>query len=459
MRIAVIGTGIAGLGAAWLLNRRHDVTVYEKNDYAGGHSNTVDAPAVDGGADIPVDTGFIVYNERTYPNLIGLLDHIGVERRSTEMSFAVSVDGGRLEYGGGSLGALYAQKRNLLNPRFHRMVADILRFYRDAPRLIVADGDGPGARNLSLGEFLARHGYSEAFVRDHLLPMAAAIWSCPVETMMRFPAASFVRFFDNHGLLKVADRPRWWTVAGGSRTYVNRLRADLNGRIRLNAPVAAVHDIPGGVAVRTEDGDVSLYDRVVMACHGDEAHRLLSDRNAVEDRILGSFKYQKNHAVLHGDADQMPQRKSVWSSWNYLSEGVASEQAVSVTYWMNRLQGLDPATPLFVTLNPVRRIAPETIIREFDYDHPIFDKAAVAAQAELPEIQGVRGIYYCGSYCGYGFHEDGLGSAVAVARALGVEAPWIGGSETGARRAFHAYAMDAVGERLDPAIEHPQAAA
>lgn len=443
MRIAIIGSGIAGLGAAWLLSKKHDVTVYEKNDYVGGHSNTVDAPRADGGA-IPVDTGFIVYNERTYPNLIGLFDTLGVERIPTDMSFAVSMDRGRLEYGGASIGTLFAQRRNMFSPSFHRMVQDILKFYRRAPALL-ANGTCEG---LSLDELLAREGYSEAFVRDHLLPMAAAIWSCPVETMGAFPAGSFVRFFDNHGLLQVSNRPRWWTVKGGSREYVKRIRAALAGDVATGRGAVAVTRTDAGITVRASDGSAAVYDRVVFACHGDEAHGLLTDKTPTEDDILSKFGYQGNRAILHRDVSQMPTRRKVWSSWNYLSDRgqKRADQRVAVTYWMNELQSLDPSDPLFVTLNPIQDIDPKTIVAEFDYDHPVFDADAVAAQARLPDIQGAGGVWYCGSYCGYGFHEDGLGSAVAVANAFGIDAPW-------GHQPVHA--MRAVGIKKDAAIGLP----
>lgn len=438
MKIAVIGSGVAGLGSAWLLNRQHDVTVYERNGYAGGHSNTVDAPTQDGGS-IPVDTGFIVYNERTYPNLIGLLDTLGVERIKTDMSFAVSADQGRLEYGGSDLRSLFAQKRNIVSPRFLRMVRDILRFYKAAPDLLADEG----CAALTLDDLLKRDGYSQSFIDDHLLPMAAAIWSCPVSTMGAFPAASFIRFFDNHGLLQVNDRPQWWTVRNGSRSYVSRLRADLRRDIRTGCGVRAVRRGPDGVTVHLQDGSKAVYDRVVFACHGNEAAALLEGQSAQEQSILSSFGYQRNRAVLHSDPGQMPLRRRVWSSWNYLTErgGAQDESRVSVTYWMNNLQSLDPAHPLFVTLNPIQEVRADHIVREFDYDHPVFDHGAMAAQTRLPDIQGSGGVWYCGSYCGYGFHEDGLGSAVAVARALGVDAPW----------GHHpVHAMRAVSRSVDP---------
>jgi predicted NAD/FAD-binding protein len=447
MKVAVIGSGIAGMGAAYLLSKKFDVTVYEKNDYVGGHSNTVDAPRPDGGA-TPVDTGFIVYNERTYPNLIGLFDTLGVERIKTDMSFGVSMDRGRLEYGGSSLGALFAQHRNIVSPSYLRMVRDILKFYKRAPGLLA----GGACEGMTLDDLLAREGYSEAFVRDHLLPMAAAIWSCPVETMGAFPAGSFIRFFDNHGLLQVSNRPRWWTVKGGSRTYVNRIRAALAQDVATNHGAVSVSRTDAGVTVRASDGSNALYDRVVFACHGDEAHALLADKTAREADILSKFGYQSNRAILHRDAAQMPRRRKVWSSWNYLSDRGArrADQKVAVTYWMNSLQSLDPSDPLFVTLNPIHDIDPSTIVAEFDYDHPVFDAEAVAAQGRLPDIQGNGGVWYCGSYCGYGFHEDGLGSAVAVAHAFGVEAPW----------GHHpVHAMRAVGLKQDAAVGLPEDAA
>jgi len=440
MKIAVIGSGIAGLGAAWLLNRAYDVTVYEKNAYVGGHSNTLDAPTGDG-ASIPVDTGFIVYNERTYPNLIGFFDALGVERIKTDMSFGVSADQGRLEYSGSSVAALFAQKRNWFNPRFYGMVRDILRFYRDAPGLL-ADS---ACEEMTLDQLLARERYSRAFVDDHILPMAAAIWSCPVGTMGGFPASSFIRFFDNHGLLQVKDRPQWWTVKGGSREYVKRIRAALARDVAVSCGAQAVTRTDGGVTVTDSHGREAQYDRVVFACHGDEARALLQDKTAQEEAVLSRFTYQRNRAILHSDPAQMPRRRSVWSSWNYLSRSrVAQEdRAVAVTYWMNSLQSLDPAHPLFVTLNPLTEIDPARIIAELEYDHPVFDRGAIDAQARLPDIQGHGGVWYCGSYCGYGFHEDGLGSAVAVARALGVEAPW----------GHHpVHAMNAVGPVSDAAV-------
>ena len=430
--IAVIGSGIAGMGAAWLLSKRHDVRVYERNVYIGGHSNTVEAPTPNG--PIPVDTGFIVFNRATYPNLCGLFEALDVPVKPTEMGFAVSIGNGRLEYGGGSVGQMYAQKRNWVSPRFHGMVRDILRFYREAPAAL----ESGKAASLSLGEFLRQGRYGQAFIDDHLLPMAAAIWSCPKETMDAFPAASFIRFFVNHGLLKVTDRPQWYTVDGGSREYVRRLVADLPHGVATGRAAVSVRSTPEGVFVSDAHGVTERFDEVVMAAHGDESRNLLVDRTDEEDAILSAFRYERNLAILHDDPAQLPRRRAVWSAWNYLSDGVAGkDRRLAVSYWMNSLQSLETKRLLVVTLNPLIPVPDAHVIARFEYDHPIFDAAAIMAQRALPRIQGRRNVWFCGSYCGYGFHEDGLASAVAVARALGVEAPW-------GHRPHHA--MDAVGD-------------
>lgn len=421
MRIAVIGSGIAGFGAAWLLSSRYQVTVYEAKDRLGGHSNTV---SVDyDGREIPVDTGFIVYNEATYPNLISLFGALDVPTKLSDMSFSVSVDNGALEYEG-SLKGLVAQPANLLKPGYYRMLADVARFFAAAPRLLEEDSD-PG---LTLGDFLKREGYGDGFLYDHLLPMGAAIWSCPVETMLAFPARSFVRFFVNHGLLKHANRPQWFTVDGGSRSYVHRLAAEIEqrgGQIRTNHPVRHIRRLETGVMIEEPDGSETYYDQVVIGAHGDEALAMLSDASEAERALLGCFSYQDNVAVLHRDPRLMPKRRMAWASWNYLSDGRRNmERAVALTYWMNRLQGIDDNCPLFVTMNPIEEPDPALEFARFNYTHPVFDRAAVSAQGEMMPIQGVRDTWFCGSYCGYGFHEDGLKAAIAVARGLGVTPPW-----------------------------------
>lgn len=423
--IAVIGAGISGLSAAWLLSKAHRVSVYEKEDRPGGHANTVDS-----GWSGPVDTGFIVYNEPCYPNLTALFSHLRVPTRATEMSFSASLDGGRVEYAGSSLATLFAQKRNLLRPRFWRMLVDLLRFYREAPGLL----SSPDAETMTLGEVLDRGGYSEAFIRDHLLPMAAAIWSTPAEAMRDHPAAAFVRFCENHGLLKVSGRPVWRTVEGGSRTYVAAMLDDMDGAMRLNAAVEAVSRADGRVQIRDRRGEVRSYDHVVIAAHADQALAMLEEPTPDERRILGAFAYERNLAILHEDAALMPQRRGVWSSWNYLSRpNDTGADSVCVTYWMNRLQGfLPPDRDLFVTLNPIVQPRQGAIVRSFLYDHPIFDMAALSAQKQLWNLQGRRNIWFAGSYFGAGFHEDGLQAGLAVAEALGgVRRPWTVPDESG----------------------------
>ncbi|CAO3439412.1 NAD(P)/FAD-dependent oxidoreductase [Azospirillum endophyticum] len=443
--IAVVGAGIAGLSAAWLLSKTHRVTLYEKEDRPGGHANTVEA---DGAG--PVDTGFIVYNEPCYPNLVALFDHLGVRTRATDMSFSVSLDGGRMEYAGSALAALFAQKRNLLRPRFWRMIADLLRFYREAPGLLA----NPDAETLTLGEFLDRGGYSDAFVRDHLLPMAAAIWSSPAQAMRGHPAAAFIRFCDNHGLLKIKGRPVWRTVEGGSRSYVERILADMPGALRLNCAVDGIARERGRVLLRDRRGAVRAHDHVVLATHADQALALLEDADGEERRLLGAFGYERNLAILHTDAALMPKRRAVWSSWNYLAERTGDRSddgcdAACVTYWMNRLQGFLPRErDLFVTLNPVRPPREGSILRSVLYDHPIFGIEALAAQKQLWSLQGRRRTWFAGSYFGAGFHEDGAQAGLAVAEALGGPSrPWTvpdpsGRIHLGATPAAHADALE-----------------
>lgn len=425
--IAVIGTGIAGMSAAWLLSQKHNVTVYEQENRIGGHSNTVTVPGRAGPID--VDTGFIVYNERSYPNLTALFRHLDVPTKASDMSFAASLDAGRLEYSGTDLNGLFGQRRNLVRPSFWAMLKDVRRFYRDAPGLL-AD---PKSSRESLGDYLLANGYSAAFIDDHLLPMGAAIWSATAQEMLDFPAAAFIRFFNSHGLLQIADRPIWRTVDGGSREYVKRLTASYSDRIRAGCRAVTVARRNGKVTVTSEKNSVQEFDHVVLATHADQALRLLYLPSAQECGLLGAIGYSTNRAVLHCDETLMPKRKRVWSSWNYLqSEGPASDSPLCVTYWMNKLQGIGETDPLFVTLNPTTEPAENTLLREFSYEHPQFDGEAMAAQDGLWSLQGQGGVWFCGSYFGYGFHEDALQSGLAVAEALGgVRRPWTVENESG----------------------------
>lgn len=426
LRIAVVGAGISGLSAAWLLSKAHDVTLYEARPRLGGHSHTVDVDTANGA--LAVDTGFIVYNELSYPNLVALFDHLEVPTQASNMGFAVSLDDGRVEYGGDNLTTLFSQARNLVSPRFWSMLGGLVRFYRQAPRHACAlDAD-----MTSLGDYLDAQGYGKAFQDDHLLPQAAAIWSASLADIRAYPAAAFIRFCENHGLLKISGRPIWRTVEGGSRRYVEKITADFADRVRKGEPVQAIKRDAAGVLVRTAR-ETRRFDHVVVATHADEGLALLEDAHPRERALLGSFAYGRNHAVLHSDAALMPRRRKTWSAWNYIGRTApGGEQQLCVTYWMNRLQCLPPETPLFVTLNPVKTPAPERVIRDEVYHHPLFDAAAMRAQKALWSIQGEGGVWWCGSYFGSGFHEDGLQSGLAVAEELGgVRRPWSVENESG----------------------------
>ena len=417
-RIAIVGSGISGMSAAWLLSQRHEVTLFEASDRIGGHSNTVtfDAP----GGPVSVDTGFIVYNEVTYPNLTALFTKLQVPTVASDMSFAVSLDDGGFEYaGGGSRLGLLARKRNLVSPRFWSMMRDLLRFYRTAP------GDLSQMGDITLDDYLTGNRYSRAFRSDHLYPMAAAIWSTPAMEVGSYPAASFVRFCCNHGLLKLRDRPVWRTVEGGSREYVERLTASFADRIRLSTPVAAINRGEHGVELIDFDGNRQAFDDVVIATHADQALRMLADASDREKRVLGAFRYSRNEAVLHADTDLMPKRRAAWSSWNYVGRTGEGLTQPSITYWMNRLQSLGSAPPTFVTLNPQREPRPGTVIKRESYEHPIFDTATETAQGEIWSLQGRRNTWFCGAHFGAGFHEDGLQAGLAVAEDLGgLRRPW-----------------------------------
>lgn len=423
-KIAVIGSGISGLSCAWLLNQNHQVTLYEKDDRLGGHSNTVSFDHQ--GQKINVDTGFIVFNPKNYPNLVKFFEHLNVETCETEMSFAVSVNNGELEYSGSGLAGLLAQKSNIVRPSFWRMVSQILRFYRQSDQLI----HHKDLATLSLGQLLEQQGYQKEFIYNHLLPMGAAIWSTPVEKMLNYPASSFMQFCQNHGLLQISDRPQWRTVIDGSKQYVDKIAAELAGQIKLNSRIHRIIRQTDQVIIEDIHGNRQYYDDIVLACHSDQALKLLQQPTEKEQALLSQFPYRRNKAYLHLDSSLMPQRKSCWSSWNYLSEhSSAKDQQVSVTYWMNRLQPLKTKTPIFVSLNPIREPERGSIIRSFFYDHPEFGYHSQQHQKQLWSLQGQHRTWFCGAYFGYGFHEDGIQSGLAVAEQLGgTTRPWLLGT-------------------------------
>lgn len=419
--IAVIGSGIAGLSSAWLLSKDHQVSVFEAADYAGGHSNTVDVELDD--IRYPVDTGFLVHNDRTYPNLIALFKHIGLDTPASEMSFSVKMPHVNLEWAGATLSTLFAQKRNLFRPSFWRMIRDILNFNKRAHELLASVADS----ELSLGQLLDREGYSREFREWYLLPMGAAIWSSPMDDMADFPAKTFIQFCLNHGLLQISDRPQWKSIRGGSRVYVERLCHDIRqqgGRILLNTPVQRVSRQIDGVHIQTAAG-VEVFDQVIMACHTDQSLALLSDAHAQEKAVLAAVRYQPNTAYLHTDISLMPHRKSAWSAWNYYAGAAENGQIpVAVTYWLNRLQPLPFTRAVMVTLNPPTAPRADDVLAVINYAHPLLDSAAYEAQQALPAIQGLDRVYFAGAWAGYGFHEDGLKSGMAVANLLGSYAPW-----------------------------------
>jgi len=417
-RIAVVGAGISGLASAWLLSRRYDVTLFEAGSYLGGHTNTVDVTLE--GKTHPVDTGFLVFNEKTYPNLIAMFAELGVDSVATEMSFAVSLENPDLEWAGSNLATVFGQKRNLLRPSFWAMLRDILRFNRESAAWLAS----PPGGQCSLREFLLQGRYSSAFSDWYLLPMAAAIWSCPTGQMLDMPLATFVRFCQNHGLLQIFDRPMWRTVKGGGREYVQKIAAQLSD-IRLGCEVQAVMRASGGLRVIHAGGE-EQFDQVVMACHSDQSRDILGFTASDAQRsMLAAIRYQPNRAVLHTDPALLPRDEKLWSAWNYFAgRGEPGDQPVGVSYLINRLQPLPFKTPVVVTLNPAREPDPARVLAEFDYAHPIFDGPAIAAQQKLAAVQGQGGVWLAGAWGSYGFHEDGLNSALRVANGMGVRAPW-----------------------------------
>tara|TARA_R110002110_G_scaffold85816_2_gene223525 strand:+ start:113495 stop:114871 length:1377 start_codon:yes stop_codon:yes gene_type:complete len=424
LKIAVVGTGISGLSAAWLLSQRHNVDIFERGTHVGGHANTVDVMVA--GRRAAVDTGFIVYNEVNYPNLVELFRFLDVPTDESEMSFSVSLRGGRLEYSSDAPSGLFGQPSNILRPRFWSMLQDVRRFY-GAARIDLEAGRLAGR---TLGDYLQAGGYREPFVQDHLLPMGAAIWSTRPEDMRAYPAEAFVRFFVSHELLDLGGRQAWRTVRGGSRAYVEKLTAEFTGQIRCRNPIRHIARTGHDVEIEDMSGARHRYDHVVVATHADDALRLLRDPSGQERDLLGRFPYTRNKAFLHTDKSQMPRRRSVWASWNYRTGTGAADNETGpnlpeVSYWMNRLQRLNCPENIFVTLNPASTPRTTDTLARFEYDHPLFNSDALAAQPELWSLQGERNTWFCGSYFGYGFHEDALQSGLAVGEALGgVSRPW-----------------------------------
>ena len=411
-RIAVIGSGISGLGAAYLLRRHADVTLYEKNDYIGGHTRTLEVEV--GGKSVPVDTGFIVYNNRNYPLLSALFEELDVPVVKSDMSFGVSIGNGWLEYAPNGLGGIFGSSLNLFSPGMWRMVRDIFKFNREAMNFSGADAA------VSLGECLDHIGVGDWFRRYYLLPMGGSIWSCPVEKMLEFPAASFIRFFNNHGLLTIKDHPQWYSVRGGSREYVKRIFDRMGGAVRIRPGALQVNRLPGNEGIEVEDtgGEKYVY-------HADETLAMLGNPTEPEAHILKAFKFQPNRVILHTDTSFMPKRRSAWASWIYQSEQREDHRpAISLSYWMNNLQDLQTDQPVIVTLNPSREPATGTLLNEHIFDHPVFDEDAIRAQDRITEIQGKSGIWYCGAWQRNGFHEDGLWSAVRMVESMGLEVDW-----------------------------------
>jgi predicted NAD/FAD-binding protein len=422
-RLAIVGTGMAGLGCAHFLHRRFDVTLYEQNEYAGGHTHTVDIP--EAGRSIPVDTGFMVFNRVTYPLLARLFGSLGVPVKPSPMSFSVRHAGTGLEFCGSSLNRLFAQRRNLLRPRFYRMLLGIDRFNREAAAAL----DDPEVRGMTLGEYVRRGGYGSDFLDLYLAPMSSAVWSAPPGRMLEFPAATLLRFFHNHGFLGLHTQHPWLTVEGGARTYVQRMSAPWRDRVRLGRRVILVRRGPSGVGVVTDDGAVETFERIILACHADQALRLIAGPTADELRLLREFRYQPNIATVHTDSSVMPRTRLAWSSWNAeIARDAAGGVSVATHYWMNSLQGVSDRVNYFVSINRPEAVDPAKVLRTIAYEHPLFSLGAVRAQEELPRLnaaaRGSTETYFAGSYFRYGFHEDALLSAAALSELLVGGDPW-----------------------------------
>ena len=415
-KIAIIGSGISSLSAAYLLHADHEITVYEQGHEIGGHARTRNIIIED--KTIPVDTGFIVYNERNYPNFVALLRHLGVNVQKSDMSFGITVNGGAVEWGARTPNALFGQRRNLLRPAFWRMLSDIVRFNKGAVAHVAKT---PKA---NLGEMLDALGMGDWFRHYYLLPMGGAIWSCTPEQMLKFPALAFVRFFENHGLLTITQQPEWYTVTGGSRQYVSKLAEPFKDCIRTGCGVVEVTRGEGQVRVINIRGVAEHFDHVIFGCHADQTLTILKDATDAERSVLGAFSYTKNRAFLHTDESVMPKRRACWASWIYRREGDANMPVLSVSYWMNLLQSLPTTRNVFVTLNPVEPVPMPSVLDRHDFEHPLFNREAIDAQSQIASLQGVQNSWFCGAYQRNGFHEDGLVSGMAVAQGLGAKIPW-----------------------------------
>jgi uncharacterized protein len=427
-KIAIIGSGISGLAAAHALRGSANITLFEAGSYFGGHTHTVDItlPTVNGSVTHGIDTGFLVFNERTYPHLIKLFADLGVETAKSDMSFSVQVPqkNGALEWSGSNLSTVFAQRSNLLNPRFWRMLRDLMRFNKLATSIAESGGDEQLMQPLE--EFLKTNNFSTEFRDWYLLPMLGCIWSCPTSQMLQFPVATMVRFCHNHGLLQVNDRPQWWTVAGGAKHYVEKIVANIADK-RLNTPVHCIARDGRGTHIVTDAG-TERFDKVIIATHSDQALAMLQQPSQAEIKALSAITYQANTAVLHTDASVLPQRKAAWAAWNYervqLDPSQPDNANVCLHYLINKLQPIPFEQPVVVSLNPTKPIEPEHVLGRFDYAHPVFDMAAIKAQADIPALQGVQNTYFCGAWTGYGFHEDGLKSGLAAAKQLIEDSQW-----------------------------------
>ena len=412
MRVAIVGGGVSGNVTAWLLSQDHDITLFEAADYLGGHTNTIDVEAY--GEKYTVDTGFMVFNDRTYPEFCRLLDQLGVASRDSDMSFSVRCERTGLEYQGSSLDGLFAQRMNLFNPRFYQMLGDVLRFNRTSIEFLNQDDD-----QTTLGDYLTAEKYGRRFIECYLVPMTAAIWSARPDRVLDMPARFLIAFFQNHGLLRLRDRPQWKTVVGGARSYVAALTASFQNRIRLSTPIQSVVRGEDHVIVKPVAGEAEVFDEVVFACHADQTLAILEDPTEEEQRILGHFEYQLNRAIVHTDESLLPKRRRAWASWNYHIPA-KMDSSVTVTYDLNRLQGLEAPGPICVTLNDDGCIDEETVLESMDYHHPVFGPGTLAAQNAHSQISGRRRTHFCGAYWGYGFHEDGVRSALKVAKSFNI---------------------------------------